>query len=303
MVVKRNFNKFNRLEAIKKAKQKYSQMYFGKDSIITQTVKTTEDLNKIINLLYERLTEWYAIYFPELKHQDIRNYCELILAFGDKKHPNIKKIENIVGKVRTQALLEKSQSSLGVDFSQKDLDKIISLAKEIINLLNLRDSLIAYQEKLTLQFMPNTSKITGVQIAAKLLELCSNLKRLATMPASTIQVLGAEKALFKHLKTGSKPPKHGVIFQHPMISTSPKSKRGRLSRLLASKISLALKADFLTKRDISDKLLSEFNKKAERILSQPIRKKQSKKQPDKQKHTNQSKHKKRNKHKFRKNKR
>jgi len=112
---------------------------------------------------------------------------------------------------------------------------------------------------------PNICKIVGPLIGARLISLAGGIQKLAVMPASTVQILGAEKALFRFKKEGGKPPKHGVIFQHTLINKSPKNKRGRIARLLAGKTSIAAKADAFTKRDISDELIEEINLKIKEI--------------------------------------
>lgn len=115
---------------------------------------------------------------------------------------------------------------------------------------------------------PNTSAIIGPLIGARLIALAGGMQKMAMMPASTIQILGAEKALFRFKKEGGKPPKHGVIFQHPLINCAPKTERGRIARLLGTKISTAIKADVFTKRNISDELQEDI-----KIRLQEIRKK------------------------------
>ena len=107
---------------------------------------------------------------------------------------------------------------------------------------------------------PNTCEIINPLIAARLISNAGGINKLASMPASTIQVLGAEKALFRYKKEGGKPPKHGIIFQHPVINKSPRNIRGKISRLLSNKISLAIKAYVFTKRDISDEIIKDLNK-------------------------------------------
>jgi len=112
---------------------------------------------------------------------------------------------------------------------------------------------------------PNTSNVVGPLIGARLLSLAGGIDRLAMLPASTIQVLGAEKALFRFKKEGGKPPKHGVIFQHPLINKAPRSIRGKVARVLAAKIATAAKADFFTKRDISDDLREDLERRLREI--------------------------------------
>jgi len=112
---------------------------------------------------------------------------------------------------------------------------------------------------------PNISKITGPLIGARLISLAGGVERLAILPSSTVQILGAEKALFRFKKEGGKPPKHGVIFQHSYINKSPKEIRGKIARILAAKIAIAAKADAFTKRDISKDLIKDLNKRLKEI--------------------------------------
>jgi nucleolar protein 56 len=106
---------------------------------------------------------------------------------------------------------------------------------------------------------PNLSTLIGPLIGARLLAHAGSLKKLALYPASTIQILGAEKALFRYKKEGGKPPKHGVIYQHPTINTAPQKNRGRIARLMAAKIAIAVKADYFTKRDITTALKKDLS--------------------------------------------
>jgi len=101
---------------------------------------------------------------------------------------------------------------------------------------------------------PNTTQIIGPLIGARLISRAGGIQRLATFPASTIQILGAEKALFRYKKEGGKPPKHGVLFQHPFVNKAPREQRGKIARFMAAKIAIAIKADVFTKHDIADEL-------------------------------------------------
>jgi len=112
---------------------------------------------------------------------------------------------------------------------------------------------------------PNISKIVGSLIGARLISLAGGIQKLAFLPASTVQILGAEKALFRFKKEGGKPPKHGVIFQYPLVNRSPKTERGKIARLLANKIAMAVKADVFTKRDISNDLKEDLDKRIKEI--------------------------------------
>jgi nucleolar protein 56 len=115
------------------------------------------------------------------------------------------------------------------------------------------------------EIAPNTSKIVGPLIGARLISLAGGMQKLAFLPASTVQILGAEKALFRYKKEGGKPPKHGVIFQHPLINRAPRKERGKIARLLATKIATAAKADAFTKRDIAEELRKGLDKRITEI--------------------------------------
>ena len=112
---------------------------------------------------------------------------------------------------------------------------------------------------------PNTTKIIGSLIGARLVSLAGGIERLALLPASTIQILGAEKALFRFKKEGGKPPKHGVIFQHPLVNKALRDHRGKVARILATKIAIAAKADAFTKRNIADELTKDLEKRITEI--------------------------------------
>ncbi len=112
---------------------------------------------------------------------------------------------------------------------------------------------------------PNTSAIIGPLIGARLISLAGGMQRMAMLPASTIQILGAEKALFRYKKEGGRPPKHGIIFQHQLVNRAPRAERGRIARLLATKISTAVKADVFTKRDVIKELQEDIEVRLKEI--------------------------------------
>jgi nucleolar protein 56 len=115
------------------------------------------------------------------------------------------------------------------------------------------------------QLAPNLSSVAGPLLAARLLSLTGSIERLGRLPASTMQLLGAEKALFQFMMEGGRPPKHGVIFQHPMIHRAPPWQRGKIARALAAAATLAARVDSFGKRDISGSISAGLQKKLERI--------------------------------------
>jgi len=136
------------------------------------------------------------------------------------------------------------------------------------SILTVKNEMISLEEQIDNDMKiiaPNTSKIIGTLIGARLISLSGGIDKLAMMPASTIQILGAEKALFRFKKEGGKPPKHGIIFQHSLINKAPRSIRGKISRVVALKIAISIKADVFTKRDISKELIKDLDKKIKDI--------------------------------------
>lgn len=130
-------------------------------------------------------------------------------------------------------------------------NEIISLEKQIENDME--------------HIAPNITRMVGPLIGARLISIAGGLERLAVMPASTIQILGAEKAFFRFKKEGGKPPKHGVIFQQSLVNKAPYNIRGKIARVLAAKISIATKADAFTKRNISKELIDSLEERVKEI--------------------------------------
>ncbi|MEM4633972.1 MAG: NOP5/NOP56 family protein [Candidatus Anstonellaceae archaeon] len=254
-----------REEFLNRAKKQVKQAISSPDNLLIQSVGAIDELNRSANLLFERLSEWYGMHFPELKVSDNSKYVKVVLEL-DRKNPDSKKLEEILGPYGRE-VAQKAISSSGADFSQRDIARVRSLALQIQSLWKLRDEIESYQAQVAQEVCPNLSHIAGPHLAAKLVAHAHGLSRLSSFPSSTIQVLGAEKALFKHLKSGSKPPKHGIIFQHPLISTSPKKARGKIARALSAKLAIASKADAITHNFIADKLKAEFDAQAKKILS------------------------------------
>lgn len=255
----------SREDFFKKAKKRVTVALTSRDNILIQTVSAVDELNKSSNLLFERLTEWYGMHFPEFKTSDNSKYVEFVLAI-DRTNPDRAEMEKIFGQ-SAQSVFDKAKNSMGSPLSQDDLAQVRALASQIKMIWQLRDAVEKYEEKVATELCPNMSYIAGPALAAKLVAQAGGLQRISTLPSSTIQVLGAEKALFKHLRSGSRPPKHGLIFQHPLISMSPKKARGRISRLLAGKLAIASKADAISHNFIAEKLKASFEQSAQRIIA------------------------------------
>lgn len=242
-----------REEAIKKAKQELKKEYSKEEYSLIQAVRSVEDLEKAKNLLFQRIKEWFDINFPEIIVFDDK-LIEIISAFSVKENFDEKKLSTIVGDKKAAELMLKARNSFGAKLQKDDAEALQKLSIQAKAINTTIKEMEEYIEKTCEKVMPNAAQIAGAGVASKLLAKVGDLEKLAKMPASTIQVLGAEKALFKHLKTNSKPPKHGLIFQNAFVSGSAPKERGRRARKIAAKIAIALKADAFTHRNIVEYL-------------------------------------------------
>lgn len=252
---------------MKRSEESLMNALRSRDMLLGGVTRTLEDLDRIINQLGERLEDWYGIYFPELRMEDKLKFCEAVLNI-DRENMDQKEMAAVFGQKKAEEIAALSAKSLGAKLSPIDTSQCHMLARSILSLGKLRDDYLEYQKQLAIEICPNLSEVGGPEIAAKLVSHVGSLQRLGILPASTIQVLGAEKALFKHLKNKRiDPPKHGIIFQHPRISASPKAVRGKIARTLANKLALAVRADAFTKRFIAPELKKDFDTRYEAIMA------------------------------------
>jgi len=241
------------------------------DMYIIQAVNALEELDKTINLFYGRLREWYGLYLSELGDavETPEEFFKIIAEIGWKEEINSENLSKIgISKKTASAVLEALKTSIGVEMDKRDLEEIRAMASTVLKLISLRGRLEKYIEERIKEVSPNLYALVGPILAAKLIAQAGGLEALSKMPSSTIQVLGAEKALFRALRTGGRPPKHGLIFQHPIIRQSPKKLRGKISRVLAAKLSIAARIDAFTGKYVGDKLKEDLNRRIEEILKQ-----------------------------------
>jgi len=251
---------------IKKSRIGTTEALKSRDMLLGYITRSIDAMDEGIHLLTEKLEDAYSAYFPELKLEDKKKYCQVIVAF-DRKNPDPKAIEHIVGQQKAAELVAKAHKSLGADLHEDDMKMIRSFANEIVAMHKLREEFEANQEKMAQEVCPNIKHIANAQIAAKLIAHAGSLRKLALLPASTVQVLGAEKALFKHLRSKGRisSPKHGIIFQFPAIGTAPKHQRGKIARALATKIAIAAKADAFSHSFIADQLKKDLDERLAEI--------------------------------------
>lgn len=218
---------------------------------LAKAVETIQDLNETINILMERLRDWYSLHLPELEDRvsDERS-IELIEEHGSREE-----IQEELG----------INSSVGGEITENEEANYISLANVIKEQMEYRSNLHEYVEEMMRTYAPNITALTGPKLGAELIEKAGSLKKIAMKPSSTIQVLGAEKSLFKHLEKGTKPPKHGLILQHPYVHKAPYDKRGKISRAFANKIAIAARLDYFSDKNKGDELRNELEEKIEKI--------------------------------------
>ena len=268
-----------RARFVKRARESVMQAMRSRDMLLTSVTRSMEDLDKTINLLAERFEDWYGVYFPELKAEDKFQYCNAALAIN-RDAMDIGALSAILGQTKASELFAAAENSLGVKLPPKDHSQCLSLGRMILSMDKLRKEYDVYQKELAEELCPNLTAVGGADIAAKLVSHVGSLSKLAMLPASAIQVLGAEKALFKHLKNRRiPPPKHGIIFQYAKISSAPKSVRGKIARALANKLATAAKADAFSKRNISADLVKDFNDRYAEIMKEYEREKAKAKAP------------------------
>lgn len=252
--------------ALELSSSKVAQISETLDLHIIQAINSLDETDRIANSLFGRLREWYGLHFPELENlvDGITGYCKIVLV-GRREHLNIEVfIDAGFSESKADMLNLIAKTSRGGNISDGNLGRIQAMASQVLELYEIRRDLEEHVEEQMRQTAPNLSAIMGTGVGARLMARAGSLQRLATMAASTIQVLGAEKALFRSIKTGSQPPKHGLIFQHSMIHKAPRWQRGKIARAVASKAAIAARMD-MHEPVLNETLLEKLNVRVEEI--------------------------------------
>jgi nucleolar protein 56 len=212
---------------------------YSKDLMIMNAVNNIEEIEKSINSLASRLRDWYMIKNPELE----------------------KSIEDNEVFVKTVLMNEDSVTQMGAAVDADDEASIMALAIITQGLIETKVFLLLYLEKTMKVYCPNVQALAGTTIGGKLLREAKGLKKLASLQSSTVQLLGAEKALFRHIKTGAKSPKYGHIVNHPIVTGARRDDRGKAARALADKLSIAARLDYFKGEFLADKFYDELKKR------------------------------------------
>jgi len=209
------------------------------DFMIINAINNIEELEKSFNVIVGRLREWFLLKNPELekKVQDNERFVEIVIK------------------------QEYSETEMGSELGMRDDEAIMSLALLAQGIIKTKEFLTDYLEETMNHHCKNVLALAGTTIGAKLLREASSLKRLASLQSGTIQLLGAEKALFRHIKTGAKPPKFGYIVNHPVVTGARQDDKGKVARSLADKISITARLDFFKGEFLGHKYLEELKNK------------------------------------------
>lgn len=262
--------------SLETTRQRLQQAAEAEDLVLIQAINSLDELDETTGRLAERLREWYSIHFPELdkiKSHDF--YIKKVAEYGDK--------ESIINSGSLEPDL-KIVNSIGADLEKSDIAMVKQFASSLNELQETKKSLTSYIDGKMEDLAPNLRDLVGASLGAKMIAHVGGIKRLSLLSSGTIQVIGAEKALFRHLKTGERPPKHGLIYQHPDVRGAKWWLRGKIARALAAKISLAVRKDVFS-GEFDPSIKEKFYDKMEEIKkAHPFPKRTSKSlKPDKKK--------------------
>ena len=233
-----------------------------RDKLVIHSIGVLDELDKFTNILSGLIREWYSAHFPELSRlvPDHQTYLKLVLELGSREKFSQAAVKGTVELPDEDAarIADAAGSSLGAPFDELDVKVLQDCAREVFTLYELRERVAGHIDELMAQVAPNLRAVVGGAIGARLISLAGGLGELARQPASTLQVLGAEKALFRALRTRARPPKHGVIYQYPEVRGAPRWQRGKIARALAGKLSIAARVDAMSGEFVGDKLADDL---------------------------------------------
>jgi nucleolar protein 58 len=222
------------------------------DTMVIQAVGLLDELDKEINTYAMRVKEWYGWHFPELQGiivGDTSNakYAQLVLKCGFRNHYRETDLSQIIQDETTEAAIkEAAEVSMGTEVADLDIVNIQSLAEQVLSLTEYRLQLFEYLKNRMNAIAPNLTILVGELVGARLIAHAGSLMNLAKYPASTVQILGAEKALFRALKTKHDTPKYGLIYHASLVGQASAKNKGKISRVLAAKASLGIRVDALS---------------------------------------------------------
>lgn len=217
------------------------------DTMIVQAIGLLDDLDKELNTYAMRVREWYGWHFPELTKiiQDNIQYARAVKLMGDRVNAADLDFSEILPEEVEAELKEAAVISMGTEIGELDLANIRELCDQVLSLSEYRGQLYDYLKSRMNTIAPNLTAMVGELVGARLIAHGGSLINLAKQPGSTVQILGAEKALFRALKTKHATPKYGLIYHASLIGQAAPKFKGKISRSLAAKTALAIRCDAL----------------------------------------------------------
>jgi nucleolar protein 58 len=239
------------------------------DTMIIQAIALLDDLDKELNTYTMRVKEWYGWHFPEIVKIIVDNiaFAKTIKKMGFRTNASNTDFSDILPEELEEALKEASEVSMGTEISQEDIDNISYLCDQIISISEYRTELFQYLKNRMAAIAPNLTTLVGELVGARLISHAGSLMNLAKQPASTIQILGAEKALFRALKSKHDTPKYGLLYHASLVGQAGPKIKGKIARTVATKAALAVRCDALGESD-SPELGIELRSKIESRLRQ-----------------------------------
>lgn len=239
------------------------------DTMIVQAISLLDDLDKELNNYIMRCKEWYGWHFPELAKivQDNIAYCKIIKKIGYKTNAATMELNDILPEDVEQKVKEAAEVSMGTEISEEDLSNIKNLCDQVLEISDYRNQLYDYLKNRMLAVAPNLTALVGELVGARLIAHAGSLLNLAKHPSSTVQILGAEKALFRAMKTKHDTPKYGLIYHASLVGQSGAKYKGKVSRMLAAKAALAIRVDALGE-DVNNEMGIEHRAGLEKRLQQ-----------------------------------
>lgn len=217
------------------------------DTMIVQAISLLDELDKEINIYAMRLREWYGWHFPEMGKIVVDNgaYAKAVDKMGMRNLAAELDFSDVMPEETEQELKHAAQISMGTEISDEDVLNIRALCAQVMSLTEYRATLFEYLRNRMVAIAPNLTTMVGELVGARLISHAGSLLSLAKYPASTVQILGAEKALFRALKTKHATPKYGLIYHASLVGQAAPKHKGKISRSLAAKAALAIRVDAL----------------------------------------------------------
>ncbi|KFY02493.1 hypothetical protein O988_02120 [Pseudogymnoascus sp. VKM F-3808] len=218
------------------------------DTMIVQAIALLDDLDKELNTYAMRVKEWYGWHFPEMARiiNDNLAIARIILKMGMRTNAATTDLSDILPEEIEAAVKAAAEVSMGTEITPEDLENIQLLAEQVVGFTEYRQQLSSYLSARMQAIAPNLTELVGELVGARLIAHAGSLMNLAKSPASTIQILGAEKALFRALKTKHDTPKYGLIYHASLVGQATGKNKGKIARMLAAKAAIGLRVDALS---------------------------------------------------------